>query len=58
MKNISKYAEKGAMKHPGMVRNMLFSKVCNMVRESERERERERRREGEVTFKVRACLKY
>ena len=33
------------MKHPGIVRNMLFSKVCNMVRERERERERERRRE-------------
>ena len=33
------------MKHPGINRNMLFSKVCNMVRE--RERERERKREGE-----------
>ena len=28
------------MRHPGIVRNMLFSKVCNMVRERERERER------------------
>ena len=28
------------MKHPGIIRNMLFSKVCNMVRERERERER------------------
>ena len=45
MKNISKYAEKGAMKHPGIVRNMLFSKVCNMVREREREREREGEKE-------------
>ena len=39
------------MKHPGIARNMLFSKVCNMVREREREggreRERERRRERE-----------
>ena len=41
-KHITKYAEKGAMKHPGIVRNMLFSKVCNMVRERERERERRR----------------
>ena len=31
------------MKHPGIIRNMLFSKVCNMVREREREREREER---------------
>ena len=30
------------MKHHGIIRNMLFSKVCNMVRERERERERER----------------
>ena len=48
------------MKHPGIIRNMLFSKVCNMVRERERERERERRegeRESTVAFKVRACLK-
>ena len=45
------------MKHPGIIRNMLFSKVCNMVRERERERERERRegeRESTVAFKVRA----
>ena len=49
------------MKHPGIIRNMLFSKVCNMVREREREREREkerrRERESTVAFKVRACLK-
>ena len=44
-KNITKYAEKGAMKHPGIVRNKLFSKVCNMVRERER-KEREREREN------------
>ena len=43
------------MKHPGIVRNMLFSKVCNMVREREREGEKER--ESTVAFKVRACLK-
>ena len=35
------------MKHPGIVRNMLFSKVCNMVREREREREKEREGEKE-----------
>ena len=29
------------MRHPGIVRNMLFSKVCSMVGERERERERE-----------------
>ena len=45
-KCITKYAEKGAMKHPGIVRNMLFSKVCNMVREREREREMGGEREG------------
>ena len=54
-KRINKYAEKGAMKHPGIVRNMLFSRVYNMVRETERERERER--ESTVAFTVRACLK-
>ena len=41
------------MKHPGIVRNMLFSKVCNMVGEREREGERE----STVAFTVRACLK-
>ena len=46
-KNITKYTEKGAMKHPGIVRNMLFSEVCNMVREREREREGEKERERE-----------
>ena len=35
------------MKHPGIVRNMLFSKVCNMVRERERGRGREGERERE-----------
>ena len=35
------------MKHPGIIRNMLFSKVCNMVKERERGREKERRRERE-----------
>ena len=35
------------MKHPGIVRNMLFSKVCNMVRERKRERERGREEERE-----------
>ena len=45
------------MKHPGIIRNMLFFKVCNMVREREREREREGERESTVAFKVRACLK-
>ena len=47
------------MKHPGIIRNMLFSKVCNMVREREKERRREgeRERESTVAFKVRACLK-
>ena len=35
------------MKHPGIVRNMLFPKVCNMVREREREREREGEKERE-----------
>ena len=45
------------MKHPGIIRNMLFSKVCHMVREREREREREGERESTVAFKVRACLK-
>ena len=35
------------MKHPGIVRNMLFSEVCNMVRERERERGREGERERE-----------
>ena len=30
------------MKHPGIDRNMLFSKVCNMERERERERKKER----------------
>ena len=58
-KDITKYAEKGAMKHPGIFRNILFSKVCNMVREREREREREgeKERESTVAFTVRACLK-
>ena len=41
-KSITKYAKKGAMKRLGIVRNILFSKVCNMVKERERERERER----------------
>ena len=41
------------MRHPGIVRNMLFSRVCNMVRE----RERERKRKGTVAFTVPACLK-
>ena len=40
-KSITKYAKKGAMKHLGIIKNMLFSEVCNMVRERERERERE-----------------
>ena len=42
-KNMRKSITKnGAMKHPGIIKNLLLSKVCFMERERERNREREK----------------
>ena len=50
------------MKHPGIVRNLLFSKVCNMVNERERERETDsqtgRRTEGETESETDKIYKF